>query len=291
MSKVFTKTEFSSLIPCRKADSHKGDYGRVTVVAGSQSYIGAPFFAAMGAVRTGSGIVTLAVPEPAWAPLAIKVNEPIFRVLPAEGGCIAQEAADIVIKYAKNQQAVLIGPGLGRGEAVTNAVLKMLCGLQTPIVIDADGLNALAGHIDILQKTKYPAVLTPHDGEFARLTQRALVPEERAESARRFAIVNRCILLLKGHRTLIASPEGKMVYNSTGNPGMAKGGSGDVLAGIILSLIGQGLEPFQAAAAGAYLHGSAGDLCANELGEYGMTPTDMLSYIPRVLLQYNSREW
>ena len=160
--------------------------------------------------------------------------------------------------------------------------------LPCPLVLDADGINALAGHIDVLCSAAHPVVLTPHAGEFARLTG---IAHPTAQDAADFAARYRCVLLLKSHRTLIAAPDGTVTRNVTGNPGMAKGGSGDVLAGMLLSLLGQGLPPAGAARAAACLHGQAGDRCANALSEYGMTPTDLLDELPRLLHKFNSREW
>ena len=271
----------------RPADSDKNTYGRVLAICGCRDYIGAPFFAAQAAVRTGSGIVTLAIPECIYPILASKLNEPTFLPLPADdqGKITAQS-----IPSLERRAAILAGPGLGISEGVAQAVCDIIRKAQCPVILDADGINVLARHIDILEKAKYPVVLTPHTREFQRICD---VPrtEDCAKDAVAFAQKHHCVLLLKGHRTVIASPEGDVLYNIHGNPGMAKGGSGDVLSGIILSLLGQGLQPFVAAACGAYIHSRAGDLCANEIGEFGMTPTDLLSYIPRVLKPLNSREW
>ena len=162
--------------------------------------------------------------------------------------------------------------------------------MPCPLVLDADGINALAGHIDVLERAEHPVVLTPHRAEFARIYDGNpdLLPVEMAAA---FAQRHRCVLLLKGHRTLIAAPDGRVYRNTTGNPGMAKGGSGDILSGVILSLMGQGIPPVETAVCGAYLHGRAGDFAANEIGEYGMTPSDMLTYLPQVLKPLNSRVW
>jgi NAD(P)H-hydrate epimerase len=175
-------------------------------------------------------------------------------------------------------------------DSVTQAIQTILTQADCPIILDADGINALVGHINSVEKAKYPVVLTPHVHEFSRICDIART-EDPAQDAAAFAQAHHCVLLLKGHRTVIAAPDGTVLRNVHGNPGMAKGGSGDVLSGIILSLLGQGLEPLAAAACGAYIHSRAGDLCANAIGEYGMTPTDMLSYIPQVLKPLNSREW
>ena len=173
-----------------------------------------------------------------------------------------------------------IGPGLGLGTGPEAVLTAVLTHAACPVVIDADGITLLVRHMDILRGRMAPTILTPHDGEFARLF--GPVGEDRMASARAAALDSRSIVLLKGHRTCIT--DGTRDYrNTTGNPGMATGGSGDVLAGILASLLGQGLEPLEAAACAAWLHGKAGDLCAEDLGEYGMLPTDLLGYLPRLL--------
>ena len=271
----------------RDPETNKNHYGRVLAVCGSRSYCGAPFFAAMGAVRTGSGIVTLAVPDCIHTILACKLNEPTFSVLPSDSeGKIASLNPAIL----RGKTAVLAGPGLGLSDAVREIIAMLVTQAEVPLILDADGINALQGHIDILERAKHPVILTPHGGEFARICD-VPVSEDTEQTVRAFAEKYRCVLLLKGHRTIIADPHGALYQNVHGNPGMAKGGSGDVLSGIILSLLGQGLDPLAAAACGAYIHSRAGDLCANDIGEFGMTPTDMLRYIPRVLKPLNSREW
>lgn len=271
----------------RPVESDKNTYGRVLAICGCRDYIGAPYFAAQAAVRTGSGIVTLAVPECIYPILAGKLNEPTFLPLSSDSeGKITAEGLPPLARRA----AILAGPGLGVSDGVAQAIQRIVLEAECPIVLDADGINVLAGHIDILEKAKYPVVLTPHSREFDRICD-IVRTGNPAEDAAAFSKKHSCVLLLKGHRTMIADPEGNVLQNVHGNPGMAKGGSGDVLSGIILSLLGQGVEPTAAAACGAYIHSCAGDLCANEIGEFGMTPTDMLEYIPRVLKPLNSREW
>ena len=271
----------------RAPESDKNTYGRVLAICGCRDYIGAPFFAAQAAVRTGSGIVTLALPACIYPILAAKLNEPTF--LPLETGADGKISAECLPSLAR-RAAILAGPGLGISAGVTQAIQTIVEQADCPLILDADGINALAGHIDIVEKAKYPVVLTPHKHEFARICDVPLT-ENREEMASAFARKHHCVLLLKGHRTIIAGAQGELYQNVHGNPGMSKGGSGDVLSGIILSLLGQGLEPLAAAACGAYIHSRAGDLCANDIGEFGMTPTDMLGYIPRVLKPLNSREW
>ena len=244
-----------SVLHPRNPETNKNDYGRILCVCGSAGYTGAAFFAAQGAVRMGSGVVTLAVPERAWPVLAVKLSEPVVRPFPCtEDGLFSVRALPRLLELAEH----------------------------------ADGIFALAQHKDILHRTAKPLVMTPHAGEFARLSgKKQMQPEE----LRAFAKENRCTVLYKAHRTLIAAPDGRLFRNHTGNPGMAKGGSGDTLAGMLVSLIGQGLAPEDAACAAAWLHGAAGDSAANRYGEYGMTPTDLLACLPGVTRRYNTREW
>lgn len=278
-----------NIIPRRAPDADKNTFGRVLCVCGSAGYTGAAYFAAQGAVRMGSGVVTLAVPEKAWPVLAVKLNEPVVRPMPCGmDGMLSHEALPVLLTLAERADALLIGCGLGRSDAVTEIVCALVREAQCPVVVDADGINALAAHKDVLRQAKQPVVLTPHAAEFARLSG-LKQPDTVDLSA--FAVENRCILLYKGHRTRIFAPDGTKYRNHSGNPGMAKGGSGDVLAGMLVALCGQGIEPVQAACAAAWLHGRAGDAAANRLSEYGMTPGDMLCELPRLLHRYNTREW
>ena len=263
------------LLPVRKRESHKGDYGKILLLCGSRGFTGAAALAAMGALRTGAGLVYLAVPESIYAIEAVKLTEPVVLPLPEDSGETVEKIAELLPRM----DAVLFGcgSGLGKGpEAVLEFLLKHA---ECPLVLDADGITLAAKHKDILRGRTAPTILTPHDGEFARLG-----PEsgERTEQTMKLAKALGCVLLRKGHRTLIT--DGHQIWeNRTGNPGMAVGGSGDVLAGIIVSLLGQGLAPLEAAAVAAWLHGKAGDLCAGEIGEYGMLPTDLLERLPRLL--------
>ncbi|MGE4549364.1 MAG: NAD(P)H-hydrate dehydratase [Intestinibacillus sp.] len=276
-------------IPRRAPKTHKDHYGRVLAVCGAVGYTGAPYFAVQAAVRTGTGVVTLCTPEPVYPILAGKLNEPvIYPVACNSAGQLNPIGAEQALARMGAPSAMLVGCGLGRSEETTAAVMLLLRHAECPVIVDADGINALVGHIDVLRSMRAPVILTPHRGEFARLTGQSNAGEPEA---RQFAEKTGAIVLLKSHRTAVFSPDGQLYRNTTGNPGMSKAGSGDVLAGILLSLCGQGLPPLSAACAGAYLHGAAGDRCANEIGEYGMTPTDLLDAIPKVLRRYNSREW
>ena len=272
----------SGVLPRRAPETHKNDYGRVLAVCGCRGYTGAAFFAAQGAVRMGSGVVTLAVPEAIYPILAVKLNEPVVRPFPCDSsGKFSAGAQEELVQLAAHADALLIGSGLGRSSALDALVFALIRTADCPMVIDADGINALAGHKDVLREAHAPIILTPHKGEFQRIS--GVEPEKAEMQAKQFVEETGCVLLLKSHRTLITAPDGRQMRNTTGNAGMAKGGSGDVLAGILLSLLGQGLEAFDAACAGAWLHGAAGDVCAESLGEYGMTPTDLLGALPGVI--------
>ena len=269
-----------SILPDRDPFAHKGKFGKILLLCGSRGFTGAAALSAMGALRSGAGLVFLGVPESIYAIEAMKLTEAIVFPLPDEGGKLSAEAVPEILERLPKMDAALIGPGLGQSEgtfAVTEAVLNAA---QCPVVLDADGINVMARHKDILRGRTAPTILTPHDGEFARLG--GVIGEDRVPSARSLARDLNAIVLLKGHETVIT--DGAKVYvNHTGNPGMAVGGSGDVLSGIIVSLLGQAIAPLEAAACGAWLHGAAGDLCAREIGQYGMLPTDMVETLPRLL--------
>ncbi len=268
------------LLPDRKADAHKGDFGRLLLLCGSLGYTGAAALAAMGALRSGAGLVYLGVPQSIYAIEAVKLTEPVVFPLPEENGMLCRQALPQILKRLPQMDAVLIGPGLGQSQGTAEVTRAVLENAVCPVVVDADGINVLAGHKDILRERHHTTILTPHPGEFRRLggeTGRGRSPDAAA-----FARDTGCILVLKGHDTVITDGE-KCYVNPTGNPGMAVGGSGDVLAGIIVSLLGQGLAPLQAAACGCWLHGAAGDLCAGEMGQYGMLPGDMVKVLPRLM--------
>ena len=272
--------EILQVLPDRNPHTHKVDFGKILLLCGSRGYTGAAALSAMGALRCGAGLVYLGVPESIYAIEAVKLTEPVVFPLPDADGKLSEKAAVAVEEMLPNMDAVLIGPGLGQSAgtfAVVKAVLEQFAG---PVVLDADGINLLAGHIDLLRGRTSPTVLTPHEGEFRRIGGQ--VQDDRIAAAEAFARDTDTVVLLKGHRTVIT--DGNECYlNTTGNPGMAVGGSGDVLAGMITGLIGQGITPLQAAACGAWLHGAAGDICEQEIGQYGILPTDMLQVLPRLL--------
>ncbi len=269
-----------NLLPERLSDTHKGNYGRILLLCGSRGYTGAAALAAMGALRCGAGLVYLGVPESIYAIEAVKLMEPIVFPLPDEDGMLSVNAGAQISQRLSGMDAVLIGPGLGRGDGCSAAVRQVLEDFPGPVVLDADGINLLLPHKDILRGRTGPVIITPHMGEFTRLN--GPVNGCKVDAAAQLARELGCIVLLKGHETVIT--DGIACYiNPTGNPGMAVGGSGDVLAGMITALLGQGLPPLQAAACGAWLHGAAGDICEREIGQYGMLPSDLLNVLPRLL--------
>lgn len=257
------------MLPKRDKNAHKGNFGKVLVIAGSEKYTGAAFFSAQSAVNSGSGLVFLSVPRAIRPILAAKLNEPII---------ISRKIKDF------KSDATLLGCGIGLSLKSSRLTKTEIFSNGSPLVLDADSITLAARAKLSLDKSPRELVLTPHEGEFKRL-----IPDfdnsRREEFAANFARKNGCVLVLKGHRTITASPDGNLYINTTGNPGMAKGGSGDVLAGIITSLIGQGIPAVRAAYTGVWLHGAAGDAAAEKFGEYSMTPTDMLCTIKSVMGQ------
>lgn len=269
-----------SLLPDRNPWGHKGYFGKLLLLCGSRGYTGAAFFAAMGALRAGAGLVFLGVPGSIYGIEAVKLNEPVIFPLPDESGRLSADAVPEILSRLPRVDAVLVGSGLGQSEGTLAVVRAVLENAQCPVVVDADGINVLSAHRDLLRGRKSPTILTPHDGEFARLG--GVMGEDRMAAAAALAEELGCTVLLKGHETCITDGTDGYI-NPTGNPGMAVGGSGDVLAGVITALLGAGLPPLEAAACGAWLHGAAGDRCAAELGQYGMLPTDMLIALPRLM--------
>ncbi len=278
--RILDQVQVNDLLSDRDPWGHKGTFGKILLLCGSRGFTGAAYLAAMGALRSGAGLIFLGVPESIYAIEAVKLNEPVVFPLPDQDGKLSREAIPEILNRLPNMDAVLIGCGLGQSSDTFEVVKAVLENAACPVVLDADGINVMAAHKDIVRGRQAPAILTPHDGEFARLA--GPVGQDRMASAGGLAKELGCIVLLKGHRTCIT--DGESGYeNHTGNPGMAVGGSGDVLAGIIVSLLGQSIAPLEAAAVGAWLHGAAGDICAGKMGQYGMLPTDMLNTLPRLL--------
>lgn len=268
------------LLPDRDVHSHKGDYGKVLLLCGSRGYTGAAALSAMGALRVGAGLVFLGVPESIYTIEATKLTEPIVFGLPDQNGMFSVKATKEIDQRLQKMDAVLIGPGIGQSSDCRELAKYVLQTYKGPVVLDADGINVIAKHKDILRGREGITILTPHEGEFSRISD--FDENNRVTCAESFARDYGVIVALKGHKTVIT--DGTTTYvNHTGNPGMAVGGSGDVLAGMIVGLLGQIKQPLAVTAGAVWLHGKAGDLCAQNLGQYGMLPSDMLNVLPQLL--------
>lgn len=272
-------------LPPRKIDSHKGDFGRALLIGGSRGMAGAIALAGMACLRGGAGLVRLAVPETILEVVA--GFEPSYMTLPLpadSAGRISKTAGDLLLNHFVACDCVACGPGLGRSDELTELVRRWFTSVPQPMVLDADGLFPLGPEFGGLVRPAYPRVLTPHPGEFARLsgTPPGERPsrDEQVEAAVKLAAQHDLILVLKGHRTVITDGT-RTAENETGNPGMATGGSGDVLTGLITALICQGLPPWEAAVLGVHVHGLAGDLAAADLTEVSLIASDLVRYLPK----------
>lgn len=275
----------ASMLPVRRRDSSKIDYGRLLCVCGCEGFTGAAALSALGALRSGAGLVSLAVPRSVYPILAAKLNEAV--VFPAEAtpsGAFSCAALEPLLAAAKKATALLIGCGLSRDAETVRLVRALVAAAEGPVILDADGINAFEGHIDLLRETKASLVLTPHMGEMARLTGKttAEIASNRLGEATALAADLKATVVLKGANTVVAAPDGKSYINPTGNAGMARGGAGDVLAGMTASFCAQGISPDRAACCAVYLHGLTGDRCAAKLSQYGMLPSDLLAELPLI---------
>lgn len=280
---------FKGIIPRRKPESHKGTYGHVFILAGSPGKTGAAAMAAQSAMRAGAGLVTLGVPQSLNHILESKVTEVMTEPIPDSGeGFLGVDSWDRLQAILKGKTVVAIGPGISDRDETAQLVFKVLKSAEVPVIVDADGLNAIAKNTAILKKIKAPVVLTPHPGEMARLMGISTqdVQNDRVENARKFSIQYKAVVVLKGARTIIAEPGGKIYINPTGNPGMASGGMGDILTGIISGLVAQGLSPLASSQLSVYVHGLIGDLFARERAEIGILATDLIDRIPETLKSF-----
>jgi len=270
----------------RKVNSHKGDFGRVLILAGSAGLTGAAALCSKACLLCGAGLVTLGIPE-SLNKVFIKIKEPEIMTLPLEEtkeGSLSPRAFEKIKEFCRNIDVLAIGPGLSRNASTLALAGKVIKSFPGAMVIDADGLNALNGHLELLAG-RGVKVLTPHSGEMGGLlgTDVKEIEKNRKKVAKYFVNRYNIILVLKGHRTLVAE-KGKSLYvNKTGNPGMAKGGSGDVLTGMIAAFLAQGLSGFQAAKYAVYLHGLCGDLAARDKTQIAMTASDIIDNIPRAI--------
>ena len=251
------------------------------MLGGSVGYTGAPVFCSRAAVRSGCGLVFLGVPSDIWQVAAVKSDETMPHPLPALEGRLSLAAEEDIRRRAAGCDAVAMGCGMGRGEE-SDALVRRLLTLDKPLVLDADGINALERHIDELSLRRgQVTVMTPHEGEFFRAG--GDLSRGRESGAAAYAARRGVYLVLKGRGTVVAAPDGRLAVNTTGNDGMAKGGSGDILTGLAAGLLAQGVEPFAACCCAVWLHGRAGDLAAADKGRRGMTPSDLLEKLPYAL--------
>ena len=281
---AYMNPEIKSLFKERKADTNKGDYGRVALIGGSTGMSGSCFLSSSAALRTGSGLTYTIVPKSISEILQIKSLENIVIPIETRDGEFNKNSAVEVLEKTKKMNGIGIGPGMGQGEGIYSFLETILPEVKKPTIIDADGLNALSHNTDLLKDCPQDIIVTPHPLEMARLLHTTVeeVEKSRKEIAQDFARTYQCTVLLKGNRTIVTN--GKELYlNKTGNPGMATAGSGDVLTGIILSLLGQGYSSMDAGKIGAYIHGMAGDFAKNELGESSLIASDLIRYLPSVL--------
>jgi ADP-dependent NAD(P)H-hydrate dehydratase / NAD(P)H-hydrate epimerase len=284
---LITLRSTKDVLPPRKPSSHKGTFGHVGIIAGSRGKTGAAALSALAALRVGTGLVTVGTPQSVNTCLEAKTLEAMTIPLPETPECTLSLASLPVLQdFAQTRDAIGIGPGLTTQSETVKLIQALLPKIDRPCVIDADALNALAGHLGILHACRSTPVLTPHPGEMARLmghTSTLDINANRLTSAQNFAQSYSCVLVLKGARTIVAGPDGQAAICPTGNPGMATAGMGDVLTGMISGLLAQGLTPWQAAKAGVYLHGLAGDLAAQKTGEAGLIARDLLDCIPQAI--------
>ena len=285
----------------RKRNSHKGSYGRVLVLAGSPGLTGAAYLCSKAALRSGSGIVTLGVPESLNSVMESKLTCVMTHPLPeTKASTLSNKGKKKIMKLCESHDVVALGPGLSQQPETRELILWLIQNIDRNMVIDADGLNALSENVNVLQKIKRHAVLTPHPGEMSRLASLGLakdVQKDRLNTASQFVQSiqkklnneGKLTLVLKGDKTIVANSR-KVYVNRTGNPGMATAGTGDVLTGIIASLIGQGYDVFDASQLGVYIHGLAGDIAAKKKGEHSMIASDIIEYLPDAFIKYNKEK-
>jgi len=272
--------------PKRAVGAHKGDFGHVLVIAGSSGGTGAAYLTAQAAALSGSGLVTLAAGRSIFPVMAVKLTEVMVRpFFETRDWSLSLLAEKDIINFSDKTDALAIGPGISQNKETQNLVRNLVAKIEKPIVLDADGINAFVGHVDALKSARSRLIFTPHAGEMARLIGQDVkyIEQNRKDVALKFAAEYNTVLVLKGHNTVVAAPAGDIYVNETGNVGMATGGSGDVLTGMIASFIGQGIELFTAAALGVYFHGLAGDIALKNKGVLSLLATDILNKLPEAL--------
>ncbi len=272
--------------PKRQSATNKGDFGHALVIAGSSGYTGAAYLTSQAALLSGVGLVTLAVGRSLYEIMATKLTEvmvrPFFETRDLSLSLLAEKE---LLAFSEKCNCLAIGPGISQNKETQSLIRNIIAKVEKPVVLDADGINAFAVHSELLKNVKSSLVLTPHPGEMARLIgkERDEIQKNRKDVALGFASEYNTVLVLKGHETVVASPGGEYYINQTGNPGMATGGTGDVLTGIITGFIAQGITPFEASILAVYFHGLAGDLVAKEKGLLSLIATDILNKLPEAL--------
>lgn len=278
------ESDIGVMLPERPAVSNKGTYGQALCICGSKNMPGAAKIASMGALRCGAGLVALAFPDGAYNAIAPSVMEQVMLPCPSdESGTFSLNALDPILEKAKKSTAALAGCGMGLNIGTKRLINEIIRNIEIPLIIDADGLNAVSKNPYILEEAKAPLIITPHPGEMSRLTGLEVkdILDDPIKVAKEFADKYGCIVVLKGANTVVASADEKRIYiNATGNTGLSKGGSGDLLSGMMVSLLAQGMNPFDAAVTAVYIHGDCADEVALFSSERGMTVTDMINYLP-----------
>lgn len=270
----------------RPVTGHKGNFGRVFILAGSRGMTGAAHLAGMGALRSGAGLVTLGIPDAVYLVIAKRESELMVRPFPStKMGTLAFKARTEIKNFCSGQDVLALGPGLSQNISTQKLIRATLRETALPLIIDADGINALKGNWEVLHFCRNRAVLTPHPGEFVRVFGGSLSDAGPLRRQRAFEAAQKSgtVIVLKGHRTVVASPRGEIYVNTTGNAGMATAGSGDVLTGVIAAFVGQGCSLFEAACLGAYVHGLAGDLAAKHVGPVGLIAGDLIRLLPEAI--------
>jgi ADP-dependent NAD(P)H-hydrate dehydratase / NAD(P)H-hydrate epimerase len=286
MPKLITEHLAKAAIPIRPKHGHKGTFGHVLIIGGSRQYVGAPIFSAKAVLHSGAGLVSLAIPETIYPIVAAQNPESLLLPLPDENGHFAESAIDELKPLLHHFDCVGVGPGISRfpnGEEWMKSLFSRLT--NQPIVIDADALYLLRNQMDLLKNYKGMVIMTPHPGEMSKLLNIPVkeVEENRLEIARQFAKEHSIYLLLKGHRSVIAAPSGELYINPHGHDALGKGGSGDILTGLIASFVAQGASPLHALISASYLHARAGEDRAKELSHYGVMPFDIIDGVKRLL--------
>ncbi len=276
-------------LPERYPEANKGTFGKLLCVCGSKNMPGAAFFAIASAVKCGVGLVEAVVPESIYEATSKKISEVTFHVVPEdEDGFILAGSVESILKESEKCSAVLVGCGMGWNQSTGSITYELIRNLNVPVIIDADGINVISENIDILKEAKSKIVLTPHLKEMSRLILRDIetIAANKAKYAKEFSLKYGVTTVLKGNKTAISDREGNVFINTTGNEGMAKGGSGDVLSGMIGSFLAQRLSPIDAAVCAVFIHGMSGDECKNKFSSVSMTPTDLINELPNIFLQF-----